>query len=93
MRNGVIGALFPNADQETEAITATVLHGIITHYAPLPVVCCVVHTLLIREALQGNRVPPTLNSIEELLQTKWKSYLKNTSDPAVLSVRYSDYWF
>src|SRR5690606_13979996 len=48
MRNGVIPALFPRVDQEEEVLDATVCHGIITHYQPLTVLTCVVHSLLIR---------------------------------------------
>ena len=51
MRNGAIAPFFGNSDQEIDAIDATVCHAIMTHYSPLSVVCCVVHTLLIRHAL------------------------------------------
>jgi hypothetical protein len=50
MRNGVVAAIYADEGQEAELrlIDCTVLHGIITHYAPLPVITCVVHSLLIR---------------------------------------------
>ena len=53
MRNGVIPALFPGADQEMEALDYTVCQSIITHYAPAPVLTCVIQTILIRQALHG----------------------------------------
>lgn len=88
MRNGVIAALFPGKDQEMEALDATVLHGIITHYAPLSVVCCVVHTLLIREALVNPQAskPPTLVDITNLLKNRWNSYLEKTTNTHVKEV-------
>jgi hypothetical protein len=50
MRNGVVAAIYADEGEAAEArlIDYTVLHGIITHYAPLPVITCVVHSLLIR---------------------------------------------
>ncbi len=48
MRNGVIAAIFSGPDEEVAALDATIIHGIITHYGPIMVLCCVVHTILIR---------------------------------------------
>lgn len=52
MRNGVIPALFPLPEQEIEALDATVLQGIITHYNPSSVFVCVIQTILIRFILK-----------------------------------------
>jgi len=58
--------------------------GIITHYAPLPVLTCVVQTLLIRNALlhfQEIDRPPTLDDIQRLLRGPWQNWQENTTDP------------
>jgi len=83
MRNGVVAALFPLPHQEIEALDATVLQGIITHWAPLPVLTCVVQTLLIRHALNTNddsRKAPTLSDIKELLAGPWANWQKTTTN-------------
>ena len=51
MRNGVVAAFFHKQEQEIEAIDVTVSHATMTHYSPLSVLCCVVHTLLIRNGI------------------------------------------
>ena len=53
MRNGVVPGTSTSAD---DALRISVLHGIITHYAPLCVVCCAAHTWLIADALSGGEV-------------------------------------
>lgn len=50
MRNGVIPVFF---DSEIEALDATVCQATMTHYSPLSVVCCAVHTLLIHNAIKN----------------------------------------
>jgi len=54
MRNGAIPALFPEVEEETAALDATIMHGIVTHWNPVTVICCILHTLLIREGLWYN---------------------------------------
>ena len=62
MRNGAIPALFPGIEEETAALDATIMHGIVTHWNPVPVICCVLHTLLIREGLWHNTKQSTDNN-------------------------------
>ena len=50
MRNGVTPALAKDLD---DAFRVTVSHSVMTHYAPLPVLCCAAQTFLIRELLEG----------------------------------------
>lgn len=91
MRNGVVAAIYADEGEAAEArlIDYTVLHGIITHYAPLPVITCVVHSLLIRGALlKGARgetlTPPTIEDLEELLAGPWAKWKRSTADPEAL---------
>jgi len=80
MRNGVIPALFYPKD-ETDCIDATVLHSILTHYSPLSVLCCVIQSLLIRNAiLQKPSGPPTIEDIQNLIQTSWQKWKTSTSN-------------
>eukprot|EP01119_Soliformovum_irregulare_P025612 TRINITY_DN9536_c0_g1_i1.p1 TRINITY_DN9536_c0_g1~~TRINITY_DN9536_c0_g1_i1.p1 ORF type:complete len:361 (-),score=89.17 TRINITY_DN9536_c0_g1_i1:56-1138(-) len=88
MRNGVIAALFPKPDQETEAIDATILQGAITHYAPLPVLCCVIHTILIRCGINKQMTgPASIQDIQKIINGPWRSHLDKTQDPDVISWR------
>jgi len=83
MRNGVIAALFPKLDQEIEALDATVLQSIITHYSPIPVLTCVIQTLLIRNALLNEneiKRPPTFEDIKNLLEVSWKNWKEKTEN-------------
>lgn len=50
MRNGMVAALYAEDGDDAllRLLDYTVLHGIITHYGPLPVLTCVLHSLLIR---------------------------------------------
>ena len=50
MRNGVVPAMAETLD---DAFSMTLKHGMITHYAPLPQVCCMAQTYLIWELLSG----------------------------------------
>jgi len=50
MRNGVICGL---TDDLNEAFEMTLLHGMITHYAPLPQLCCAIQTWFIHHFLNG----------------------------------------
>ena len=77
MRNGVIGALFSKPEQELEAIENSVLHGIITHFSALPVLTCVIHTLLIRKGINGATSAPTIQDIKNLLDGPWKKWKQN----------------
>jgi ADP-ribosylglycohydrolase len=88
MRNGVIGAIFCEEGEagEIAALDATVLQSIITHYAPLPVLTCVVQTLLIRHALfqhqKGETLrAPTIDDIKAMINGPWANWKLKTSNP------------
>jgi len=87
MRNGSIPAWFSQANQEIEALDATVLHAIITHFSPTSTVTCVLQTLLVREALiaanAGKPItaPPTIDDIQRLLHGPWQEWKTKTQDP------------
>ena len=69
MRNGVVPAM---ADTLEEALRLAVHHGIITHYAPLPVLCCIAHTFWIWELLAG-RWPFAIDWKQEL-RARWDAW-------------------
>src|SRR5256885_2333580 len=95
MRNGVIPALFPSQEQEIEALDATVLQGIITHWSPICVLTCVVQTLLIRKGLLTKDKtllkPPTLEDIKELLSGPWNDWKQKTKNEFTIMVRIYKY--
>jgi len=79
MRNGIIPFLYPEPNQELLAIEKTVLHSIITHFSPLCVICCVIQTLLVRNALVEKRAP-TMDDIRNIVQVKWQQWKRETKD-------------
>jgi hypothetical protein len=88
MRNGVIAAFFNKENQEIEALDATVCQAVMTHYSPLSVLCCVVHTLLMRYAILNKQLsPPTLQDIEKLLQGPWKEWKAKTTNKDAKTVK------
>lgn len=86
MRNGPIACFSMDKDVNT-AIDYTILHSIITHFHPLSVIPCVLHTLLIRKALE--KLPknsPTIEDILSLMKNEWKQWKelvmkRNENDP------------
>jgi len=52
MRNGVVPGMASDLD---EAFRISLSHGLMTHYAPLPQICCAAQTYLIRELLAGRQ--------------------------------------
>jgi len=60
MRNGIICGL---TNDLNEAFEMTLLHGMITHYAPLPQLCCCIQTWLIYHFLNG---------VNKLKNSSWK---------------------
>lgn len=77
---------------QIEALDATVVQGLITHYGPLPVLTCVVQTLLIRKALLSKSKitsAPSLQDIRDLLKGPWKEWQKNTKNPFAREVTLS----
>ncbi len=53
MRNGVVPGMCGALE---EAYAISLLHGIMTHYAPLPVLCCAAQSYLIRELIREPRL-------------------------------------
>lgn len=51
MRNGIVLGL---ADSLDEAFEISLAHGVMTHYAPLPVLCCAAQTWIICRLLEGD---------------------------------------
>ncbi len=51
LRNGIVPGM---ADSLDEAFRISLYHGIMTHYAPRPVLCCAAQTYLIWEFLEGH---------------------------------------
>ncbi len=78
MRNGIVPAL---ADSLDEAFSISLQQGIITHYAPLPVLCCCAQTFLIWELLQS-RDPFTGDWIQGFLG-KFEGFLANSDGPII----------
>jgi ADP-ribosylglycohydrolase len=81
MRNGVINGLTDDLD---EAFEMSLLHGIITHYAPLPVICCAIHTWVIHKLFEG------VNPLEDLMWQKtffsdWETWLNNSKNEDVIT--------
>lgn len=87
MRNGVIPALAESLD---EAYHMTLAHNLMTHYAPLPVLCSVIHTYLLWQSLQGDNplagdwLNEALNLFDKWLESdntsayeKWKQTVGN----------------
>ena len=70
MRNGVVPALADSLDQ---ALSISIRQSLISHYGPLPVLCCCAHSYLIWEFLDGrnpfagNWIQAVLTGVEELL--------------------------
>ena len=75
MRNGIVPALARDLD---EAFTITLHHGIITHYAPLPVLCCAAQTWLIAELLEGRR--PLEDDWRPAFRSRFTQWLDTTGD-------------
>lgn len=78
MRNGIVPAL---ADSLEEAFSISLQQGILTHYAPLPALCCCAQTFLIWELLES-RDPFTGDWIQGFLG-RFEDFLASSKEPAV----------
>eukprot|EP01059_Diplonema_ambulator_P016741 TRINITY_DN2854_c0_g2_i1.p1 TRINITY_DN2854_c0_g2~~TRINITY_DN2854_c0_g2_i1.p1 ORF type:complete len:734 (+),score=143.97 TRINITY_DN2854_c0_g2_i1:1326-3527(+) len=73
-------------DNKLSAITATVAHSIVTHANPTEVLCCVVHTLIIYDALHLKPSGAPAAYIRSLLcstdvnQSPWQQWKAEVSD-------------
>jgi ADP-ribosylglycohydrolase len=79
MRNGVIPAI---ADDLDDAFRCSLLHGIVTHYGPLPVLCCGLQTWLIDQLLAG-RWPLDGDDWLGEFHRRWRAWLDDCGDPRV----------
>ena len=75
MRNGVIPAM---ADSLAEAFTHTAHHAMMTHYDPLSMLCCGIHTWLIWRLLEGRR--PLDGEWLTAFRREWTDWLAETGD-------------
>jgi len=82
MRNGIVAGLSGYGSGSLErAFDSTLKHGMITHYAPLPQICCLAQTYLIQELLKGRRFEEQwLQDCKGVLE----GYLEVTDDSDVL---------
>ena len=69
MRNGIVAGM---AGSRKEAFAFSLKHGMITHYAPLPQICCLAQTHLICDLLEGKKfhegwVEPFRSEVEDYL--------------------------
>lgn len=80
MRNGVVPALDTGL---LGALDHTVLHGLPTHFQPLPMVCCVLHTALCHRAIHGGGEvgAPTEKDLEDILRGPWEAWKQNGRHP------------
>jgi ADP-ribosylglycohydrolase len=78
MRNGVVAAMAENLD---DALTFTLQNGIITHFAPLPVICCAAQTWAIWRLLEGTQ--PFVSNWVNNFESIWSEWLDDSTDPYV----------
>lgn len=77
MRNGIIAGM---ANSLEEAFDFTLKCGMITHYAPLPQICCLAQTYLIWELSRGMR---PLDGWKEQFVDKVNEYFSNVQDEEI----------
>jgi ADP-ribosylglycohydrolase len=77
MRNGVVSGM---ADNLEDLFSCTLKHGMITHYAPLPQICCLAHTYLIWQILHGRGLD---KDWMESFETNLDEYFLNLDDPEI----------
>ena len=83
MRNGVINGLTDDLD---EAFEMSLLHGIITHYAPLPVICCAIQTWVIHKLFEGSSPLEDLMWIGTFFD-EWEKWLFKSKNEDVIMWR------
>jgi hypothetical protein len=76
IRNGIVPALAGSLD---EAFRISLLQGIITHYHPLPVLCCAAQTYLIWGLLQEHSTLPW--AWIGPFRDRWNGWIDSTPDP------------
>ncbi len=78
MRNGVIAAM---AESLSHAFEFSLKQSIITHYGPLPVVCCCCQSYLLWRLLKGDN--PLTNSWRDDFFESFTEWLQTSKDPVV----------
>jgi len=78
MRNGIMGFI-PTDLHSAFAVTAK--QCIITHYSPLPVLCCCAQTYIIRLLLDGIEFP---RRWQEGFRGEWRAWITAERDPIIL---------
>lgn len=78
MRNGVVPGI---ARDLPDALRISTLHGLITHYAPLPMLCCAAHSWLIWQLLQGD--DPLATAWPQPFADAFTTWLAREPDPAI----------
>lgn len=83
MRNGVIPGLVVGNDVN-ELFRATVSHSIITHYHPLPVLCCALHSWIIADEMSGWEHGPLSNDdwFDDFFED-WNVYIHQEDDEEI----------
>jgi len=76
MRNGIICGFTDNLDK---AFEMTMLQGMITHYGPLPQLCCCIQTWLIFNLLNNNNPLNDLDWIKKFGKD-WLNFIKNNDN-------------
>lgn len=77
MRNGIVPAMAENLE---DAFSYTLKHGMITHYAPLPQICCLAQTFLIWELLKDKKLP---RDWVESFEAEISGYFQEIRDPEI----------
>jgi ADP-ribosylglycohydrolase len=101
MRNGIVAGMAGSID---EAFAISLKQSIITHYAPLPVLCCCVQTFLIweflagRDPFAGNWVQACVLQLEALLNdgaddvvTRWRDTVGSHVAEAITALVSTDF--
>lgn len=76
MRNGIVPGL---TEQLSDAWDLSFRHGIVTHYAPLPVLCCAAQTYLIYHLLRGHS--PFGGDWVAAFSDAWRAWIEGLSMP------------
>ncbi len=79
MRNGVVPGM---TDDLGEAFRISLYQGIMTHYGPLPVLCCAMQTYLIWKLLGGSNVLEESWAMD--FWTSWLEWYENMKDDEIV---------
>lgn len=82
MRNGVAAGM---ADDLAGAFRVSLHHGLMTHYGPLPQLCCAAQTYLAWELLAGR--DPFAGDWLQALRPEWSAWLEGDADEVTAAWR------